>query len=735
MLTRSPFKHRILPVIAAAILIAVAAFASKSSMQELHSLRALERVPVSPVAGVLPGPTQLHGYAEAINRDRLTTPNTKTKVLAYKWTKERQYTDSEGKKRWRIEKSEYKFIDFKLFDGQHSILVKTSGAAKNTLSLHQRWQDRQGDLRYTEYWLQHNEPIQLYGHINSANEVELQHRAIEPLLTMGTTNSARQSKAGFMLFKFWGAWLAIALAITSVLYALNQHRILVFLGVITASGVIYLSSLSLTMMKSELSAAHQLTMSQYGSLMADADAQGIDIKRDIPEEGTPLAAKYATLEQRFIQYENVAQRFPLSLLSGLWGIKSLPPLARSGTEYDMSFSDSALTFGFIPYIALGSGVLGVVLLLLGISLVKEKRQIEAIETSPAGGAVYGQGEFSGHLHILGDDRHATVKGPLSHIDCLWFDYKEYVKVKTKNGHSWKQVDHQTDCRPMLIKDDSGEIALELDDAKIITKTKHKRISGDRKYVEQNLVAGDEVYVLGSAEVVDHRDHQLTIVKGKDQPMIVSDFGEFDVIMMQAGKGILSLMIGAMLILGGLLLGFAITGSLTPFDLLKTALMCPVLLLGVMVTLHYNDLVFLRERTKRAWANIQVSLKKRADLLPNLQSVLSETLKHERSTLNAITAMRTQLTKLKSVNDIKRFNAFENKVNKLIEAKIEAYPDLKSDANVTQLMHQLRQLEDEIEYMRAGYVDAAALYNTRLQTVPDIWIARMGKFERASMQPS
>ena len=176
--------------------------------------------------------------------------------------------------------------------------------------------------------------------------------------------------------------------------------------------------------------------------------------------------------------------------------------------------------------------------------------------------------------------------------------------------------------------------------------------------------------------------------------------------------------------------FGMNGQFAATDYLFSAFLAPVFLIFFMLVLHYNDLVFLQNRAERNWANIQVSLKKRADLLPRLVKVLSEYKDYESSLLEHVTLQRKQLKpSLKSVECASNFIHQEQQIIQGMKLAVEAYPDLKANDMSLRLMTTLSDLENEIALMRTGYNDAVNLYNTRIESFPDLLLAKMFKFNR------
>ena len=148
---------------------------------------------------------------------------------------------------------------------------------------------------------------------------------------------------------------------------------------------------------------------------------------------------------------------------------------------------------------------------------------------------------------------------------------------------------------------------------------------------------------------------------------------------------------------------------------------------------YNTLVTLKNRFLNAFSQIEVQLKRRYDLIPNLVETAKGYLEHERETLEAVTTARNDaaailnamgesgiggdaMTKLSSAE-----NALQGALGKL-NVTMEAYPDLKASENMQQLSEELTTTENRIAFARQGYNDAAMGYNTYRQTFPPVFFA-------------
>ena len=152
----------------------------------------------------------------------------------------------------------------------------------------------------------------------------------------------------------------------------------------------------------------------------------------------------------------------------------------------------------------------------------------------------------------------------------------------------------------------------------------------------------------------------------------------------------------------------------------------VILLWVMST--YNGLVALRNRVKDQWAQIDVLLKRRADLIPNLVETVKGYAKHEKNTLTEVIEARNKFVSAGSINEeIEANNQLTGALNKLF-ALSESYPELKANQNFISLQNDLKDTEDKISYARQFYNDTVLTYNNLVQMFPSNIIANMFKFE-------
>ena len=152
------------------------------------------------------------------------------------------------------------------------------------------------------------------------------------------------------------------------------------------------------------------------------------------------------------------------------------------------------------------------------------------------------------------------------------------------------------------------------------------------------------------------------------------------------------------------------------------------LIIIFIVGNYNSLVSLRNKVKDQWSQIDVLLKRRSDLIPNLVETVKGYASHENETLEAVIAARNRVVEAKSTEDeIKADGELSRALGRLM-AVAEAYPDLKANTNFLNLQNQLTETEDKIQYARQFYNDAVLNYKNKLELFPSNIIASMFKFK-------
>ena len=165
---------------------------------------------------------------------------------------------------------------------------------------------------------------------------------------------------------------------------------------------------------------------------------------------------------------------------------------------------------------------------------------------------------------------------------------------------------------------------------------------------------------------------------------------------------------------------------------------PILLIVVLVVLliivlfiiaNYNSLVRLRNKVRNQFSQIDVQLKKRSDLVPNLVETVKGYTKHESETLENIVNARNKYLSAKNENDkVNASNEMSDSLTKLF-ALAESYPELKSNSNFESLQNQLQEVEEKISYARQFYNDTVLMYNNKVEVFPSNIIASMFGFKK------
>ena len=173
----------------------------------------------------------------------------------------------------------------------------------------------------------------------------------------------------------------------------------------------------------------------------------------------------------------------------------------------------------------------------------------------------------------------------------------------------------------------------------------------------------------------------------------------------------------------------------------------ILVIAVIVLLYavgiYNRLISLRNRFKNAFAQIDVQLKRRYDLIPNLVETAKGYIKHERGTLEAVTSARNQASAAVqkaaanpadavAIQGLMGAEATLTGALGRLFAVVEAYPDLKANQTMAQLMEELTSTENKVSFARQAYNDVVMIYNIARETFPAVVVANLFGFTAAQL---
>jgi len=419
-------------------------------------------------------------------------------------------------------------------------------------------------------------------------------------------------------------------------------------------------------------------------------------------------------------------------------------------------------YGWILIIGVGF-ILGLICFIFAVRNRKKQRFIENIPTSKTTGVFLGLVEVKGEA-----ESNNPLKSFLTEKECVYYSYRieeQWSRKKTetyrdKNGtlktrvrteSGWERVSSHTASRPFFVKDDYGVIRINPEKADIKPRPCFRRTvseedplyyskgpgisvpdsKGRRRFIEEIIELHQPVYVIGQAreredkiepEIAFEKTAPLFVVSGLDEKKTKRDFSfNFWVLTV----------LGWLLSIGGWAvkdLGYDIPLK----EDLRSFLLISAGYLGILVLslilLTYNDLIQLRQYVRQGRSNIEVQLARRHSLIPSLEAVVKGFKIHEMIIQETLAALRSQSAvsgtgtgEVIPIGLAPRFSAIK-----------EAYQELDAEEGFLALQKQLSETETRIALARSYYNDIANNYNTRLQTIPDVLIAKMAFLKSAPL---
>ena len=154
----------------------------------------------------------------------------------------------------------------------------------------------------------------------------------------------------------------------------------------------------------------------------------------------------------------------------------------------------------------------------------------------------------------------------------------------------------------------------------------------------------------------------------------------------------------------------------------------IALVVLFVVAQYNRLVRLNITVDEAWAQIEVQLKRRADLIPNLVETVKGYAKHEQTTFDAVVSARAKATSASTINEVAAADGAVTNALRGLLAVAEAYPDLKASANFLSLQEELSTTENKVSFARQFYNDNVRSLNQAVKTIPTSFFAGLAKVD-------
>ena len=719
---------RLVGLILTAILAAAGLWLGSLSFSKIHEMRQLERVPRCQVHSVLPGEVNLAGRVQ-FGSERLTSPDTGTACVYYSYKVEEKRRKSGGGTRWSTIKSETRSApDFLLQDPTGTIIVRqAAGDPDYELKLsHQR---TEGKRRYSESRIDPGDELFVFGFAErGAGDLEVRFDRpgdYTPILSKQGESSERVEMAFGSVLACWGGLFALALAVLAACRSLGVHRVLVFLSLLTLVLTATLVWFGLRMMESDLqSGAERLQRHEQAAREVVSEAiPGWNGDWNTLDAGTNERVGRIALDlgEAAARYRAQLQTAPERWLKGGWDLPAAPDVPEPP---GFVFERARLPSGAAWAAGLGGLALTALFFWLGYRYVKVKRTIENVPTSKTGGVVYGLCEVQGTIEL--EEGTDALRGPLSERDCVYFHYWKKERVGSGKNAKWVTREELDRSHVFLCRDEEGVLPVNPMGAEIITHHKDQDRQGSWLYIEHRLEVGDPLYAIGHSGIDPRTSDSLQMRRGDDDiPLLVANDPEDKVMRGKAFAGMLHLTLAFSVVLLAALILFGGSGGFAATDYLASALAAPLLLLILMILIHYNDLAFLRRWVDRAWANIEVALKKRHDLIPRLETVAKAYLSHESGLQEKLAGLRGAYSGGVGINPT--MLAQLPNLAGAFQGLTEDYPDLKGDQQAARLMKGLTDVENEIALMREGYNSAVQVYNTRIHSFPDVLLARIGGY--------
>jgi hypothetical protein len=423
----------------------------------------------------------------------------------------------------------------------------------------------------------------------------------------------------------------------------------------------------------------------------------------------------------------------------------------------------------IVFIPLLLGLLAAVALYLGYRAFWRKRLIENIPTSKCDGVCIGLTEVKGQAQARRELRSFLAERRVVFyrftIEERWRRTERYRdkdgKTRTRTRSGWRTV-RSGERRPRFrVADDTGSLRVDPDRAEVDAPLIFSRActpvnplyygkgprgaiansTFQRRFREWAIADGEPVYILGTARIRDDIV-EPEIAHDPTSPMfIVSTRSEAQLIAGYQWQSVFGFLFAVLLALfiaptavatgEGIDFGHAVQRTI-PWMILS-GLGVVAVIAGLYMLTVYNGLIDLRNRARRAWSMIDIELKRRHDLIPNLVHCVKAVAAHERRVFEAVTARRLPSVPgtpseagARAIHDAAHAQSVA--LSELF-AVAEAYPTLQSDRAFRSLTEQITRCENRIALMRSFYNDSVERLNTRVESVPDRLFAAWAGAER------
>lgn len=762
-LSRHPTAQRLVFGTLALLLLGVGYLAIGDGFDAFGDVHQLAPLSATPVESVGSGPVLVEGVVDEYE-ELLTTGVTDTPSVLTRFVQESHVRGDDGRE-WKTQSDRVHAVPFVLRGDNGEVVVEPGDEPLyEAPERHSETDDRQ---RYTEFRIEPGDEVIVTGWAtpgdNGRTTISLDIEddlPIEPLVSNRGVWPLQESRILRALLSFGFGSLVLLAGLLCLLRAIRVHRSTYSLVVMT--GGVCAVLLGISVQSAQHTVEHRLELSELidastqESFDAAADAQDIDAELNWRSEnleqrlqGLSDDRRRQLLELRDASASTLAgigdelQQFPYSLYDSESAVFDVPDVERPADPSDPAASAPLERLS-------GPSVIGMALLLIlalftvrrGLQRIELKRIIEYIAPTDIAGTTYGLNAWE--VRIQSDD---MMFSPVSGTPCLW--YKHRFQQGDDNKTRANSVEH------FQAIDETGRIDVDPDWAeKVAPQTAGHPLAGEKEWCIP--IDAESLYILGPA-TIDPETHDALQVRW-DSDLVIDDlsdtnqiletaqdnlekrknnnppylFSNFDADELQfrtgrAGITALGASIWAMAMFG-FVASIYLGGRFEVTDMLYATILSGTYLAGCLAVMIYNTLVFLDNRADKAWANIEVALKKRVDTTEALLPIVQRVIDHDRELQRQVARLRSDVDELGfGTDDIRRgaeVSQREQQLTAIFEALAEKHPELASDRQFAELMETLRHLESDVELMRDGYNTAVERYNTSIERFPEIVIATL-----------
>lgn len=399
---------------------------------------------------------------------------------------------------------------------------------------------------------------------------------------------------------------------------------------------------------------------------------------------------------------------------------------------------------------------------LAYTALWRRRLMENVPTSKCAGITVGLNELKGKALSRQPMRsYLTEKDVVYYrytIEEEWKRSKVDGKGKTKTETGWETIKSGEQRPRFTLRDETGEVRIdpekaEVEGARVLSKTCRRGdplyygkgpakgvrgSTGHRRFREFVIENGQDIYLIGPARMRDDIV-ALEIAYDEMEPLyLISTRSEEKILSSYGWRMVVSLFFSVVL---AILTPMIINVGFTTDALIDSVvvmggvmILSGIMVLGLFFALYFktvfDGLVYVRNRVDRAWSMIDVELKRRRDLIPNLVEVVQGQIRHEKGAQEAVVRARQMLTN--GGEGMQEVFEQQTRALGLLFAVAERYPRIMSDGSFYKLMEELTRCEEKIALARNGYNDSVEALNNRVETIPDMFVAPLARVEKRQL---